>query len=115
MGKSLDDEFRVGRLVVSKRGKDAGHRYVIVGFRGEKRLALADAGKFNVSRPKYKNPKHVAPAPSVFDKAAACAQAGKDINRGELCRFLKSVEPTMETERQECEWRIRNPEIKKKL
>ena len=94
MGKSLDDEYRVGQIVVSKRGKDAGQRYVIVGFSGEKqgkRLALADADKFNVSRPKFKNPKHITPTPHVMIEAAMCAEAGKNINRGELCRFLESV------------------------
>jgi ribosomal protein L14E/L6E/L27E len=100
MGKSLDDEYRVGQVVVSKRGKDAGQRYVIVGFLGEKRLALADAGKFNTDRPKYKNPKHVTPVPRVLDEAAARVKAGKNINRGELCRFLESVELGTETERQ---------------
>jgi ribosomal protein L14E/L6E/L27E len=92
MGKSLDDEYCVGQVVVSKRGKDAGQRYVIVGFLGEKRLALADADKFNTDRPKYKNPKHVMPTPRVLNEIAACVKAGKNINRGELCRFLESVE-----------------------
>jgi ribosomal protein L14E/L6E/L27E len=91
MYKSLDDEYRVGQVVVSKRGKDAGQRYVIVGFLGEKRLALADADKFNVDRPKSKNPKHVTPTTHVMKEAAACVQAGKNINRGELCRFLEST------------------------
>ena len=94
MGKSLDGEYRMGQLVVSKRGKDAGHRYVIVGFLGEKqkkRLALANAVKFNVDRPRLKNPKHVVPMPHVMNEVAVCVEAGKNINRGELCRFLESV------------------------
>ena len=93
MGKLLNDEYRVGQIVVSKRGKDAGQRYVIVGFRDEKqekRLALADAGKFNVDRPKFKNPKHVMPTSRVISEIAACVEAGKNINRGELCNFLES-------------------------
>jgi len=103
MDKSLDDEYRVGQLVVSKRGKDAGHRYVIVGFLGDRqkkqekqqqqytRLALADAVRFNVDRPKPKNPRHTEPASYVMKEAAECVRAGKNINRGELCRFLESV------------------------
>ena len=90
MGKSLD-EYQLGQVVVSKRGKDAGHVYVIVGFLDENRLALADADKFNVNSPKSKNPKHVAPAPHVIKEITACVEAGKNINRGELCRFLESV------------------------
>jgi ribosomal protein L14E/L6E/L27E len=89
MGKPIDDGFRMGQVVVSKRGKDAGHRYVIVGFLGGNRLALADADRFNADRPKPKNPKHVTPTPHVMNEAVACVEAGKNINRGELCRFLK--------------------------
>ena len=100
MGKSLDGDYHVGQVVVSKRGKDAGHRYVIVGFLGKKRLALADAGKFNVDRPKSKNPKHITPTPRVISEVAACVEAGKNINRGELCRFLENGERGTETERQ---------------
>ena len=112
MDKSLDDEYQMGQLVISKRGKDAGHRYVIVGFSGEpqkkqekqkkqenrekqkkqeKRLALADAVKFNTDRPKLKNPKHVESTRHVMSEVAVCVEAGKNINRGELCRFLESV------------------------
>ena len=114
MGKPLNDEYRVGQVVVSKRGKDAGQIYVIVGFLGGMRLALADAVKFNVDSPKPKNPKHVAPTPHVMNEAVACAEAGKNINRGELCRFLKERLRGIETERQGSEWRIRKPEVKKK-
>ena len=114
MGKPLNDGYRVGQVVVSKRGKDAGQIYVIVGFLGEKRLALADADKFNVSRPKYKNPKHVTPTPHVLDKAASCVDAGKNINHGELCRIFKSGERGIETERQGSEWQTRSPEVKEK-
>ena len=91
MGKSLDDGYQMGQLIVSKRGKDAGHRYVIVGFLNENRLALADALKFNVDKPKPKNLKHTALTPHVMNEVAVCVGAGKNINRGELCRFLESV------------------------
>ena len=116
MGKLLNDEYRVGQVVVSKRGKDAGHTYVIVGFLGVKRLALADAGKFNVTCPKSKNPKHVVPMPHVISEIETCVKAGKNINRGELCRFLESVceMRKVETERQGSEWRIKKPGVKKK-
>ncbi len=92
-GKPLDEDFdfRAGQIVVSKRGKDAGHRYVIVGFLGGNRLALADAVKFNTDRPKLKNPKHVTRLPYVMGRAAECAEAGKNVNRGELCHFLESI------------------------
>jgi ribosomal protein L14E/L6E/L27E len=91
MGKLLD-EYQVGQVVVSKRGKDAGREYVIVGFLvDEKRLALADAERFNIDRPKPKNPKHVMPTSRVAVEVAAWIGAGKNMNRGELRRFLESA------------------------
>ena len=50
MDKSLDPRFgpyRLGQVVLSRRGKDRGNRYVVVGFPEEDRLALADADRFN--------------------------------------------------------------------
>ena len=90
MGKSLD-EYRLGQVVVSKRGKDAGYIYVIVGFLDENRLALADAKRYNVDRPKLKNPKHVRPTSRVIAEVKARVEAGNNIDRGELCRFLESA------------------------
>jgi hypothetical protein len=87
MGKPLD-EYRVGQVVVSKRGKDAGHVYVIVGFLDGGRLALADARKFGADHPKSKNPKHVRPTPHVAEEIAASVRAGKKLDHGEFCRFL---------------------------
>lgn len=81
----------MGQVIVSKRGKDAGRTYVIVGFLDGKRLALADAEKFNVDRPKPKNPKHVKPTSRVIAEVTARAEAGKNIDRGELCSFLEGA------------------------
>ena len=90
MGKSLDD-YRLGQVVISKRGKDAGRTYVIVGFLGGNRLALADAEGYNINRPKYKNPKHVQPTSLIMVEANVLVEEGKNINRGRLCYFLESA------------------------
>ncbi|MDR1875652.1 MAG: KOW domain-containing RNA-binding protein [Synergistaceae bacterium] len=88
---NLPDGYRVGQIVVSKRGKDAGHTYVIAGFLDENRLALADARRFNVSRPKSKNPRHVqATSRFVDEKMVVSIEGGRDIDHGELRRFLAS-------------------------
>ena len=61
------DKYYAGQIVKSKQGKDTGKIYVVTGIllldetgkTGVKRLALADAEKFNVNKPKLKNPAHV--------------------------------------------------------
>ncbi|MDR1376493.1 MAG: KOW domain-containing RNA-binding protein [Synergistaceae bacterium] len=94
----LLNEYRVGQIVISKRGKDAGRAYVIVGFLGEGKLALADAKKFNVDRPKPKNPKHVQITSRVVAEVAAQAESGKNIDHGEFCRFLTRLKGTLDVE-----------------
>lgn len=95
MDKSLDPRFgpyRLGQVVRSRRGKDRGSLYVIVGFPQEDRLALADAGKFNLSRPKRKNPKHVQPTLRCAAEVADLVVAGKEIDRGRLCQILRTLD-----------------------
>lgn len=87
------DGYRLGQVVISKRGKDAGRAYVIAGFLEGDRLALVDAKRFNVSRPKSKNPRHVQATLRFVDaKMIASIEAGKDINHGELRHFLDTPE-----------------------
>ena len=90
MGKPLD-EYRMGQVVVSKKGKDSGRVYVVVGFLGENRLALADAEKYTAARPKPKNLKHVRPTSRVIAEVVSWLEAGKDMDRGELCRLLEGA------------------------
>lgn len=94
MDKLLDEcQYRVGQIVISKRGKDVGQAYVITGFFEGKRLALADAKRFNVSRPKTKNPRHVqVTLRYVGAGMLAAIETGKDIDHGEFRRYLCSEE-----------------------
>ncbi|MDR1378522.1 MAG: KOW domain-containing RNA-binding protein [Synergistaceae bacterium] len=98
MDKPLND-YQVGRVVISKRGKDVGRLYVIVGVLDGGRLALADAKGFNVRRPKSKNPKHVQWTSRVVTEVAASVEAGKNIDHGDFCRFLVSVKKNQNLER----------------
>lgn len=87
MGKQLA-EYHLGQVVVSKKGKDAGRAYVIVGFRDSDRLALADAERFNISDPKNKNPKHVQPTAFIIPEVAVWVKERKKLDRGHLLRLL---------------------------
>lgn len=94
MDKSLDPGpvYRVGQVVLSRRGKDRGSLYVVVGFPERDRLALADADRFNVSRPKKKNPKHVQPTSLFTAEVADWVESGKDIDRGRFCQIVKALD-----------------------
>ena len=95
MDKSLGPRFgpyRLGQVVLSRRGKDRGNLYVVVGFLEEDRLALADADRFNVSRPKRKNPKHVQLTSLFAAEVAEWVRSGRDIDRGRFCQILKALD-----------------------
>ncbi|NLL36043.1 MAG: hypothetical protein GX256_00805 [Fretibacterium sp.] len=82
----------MGQVVISKRGKDAGNTYVIVGFLDGSRLALADAVRFNVTNPKAKNPKHVQPTSRCITEILDFVEAGKDIDHGRFRHFLSLLD-----------------------
>ena len=65
---------------------------MVVSFPEGDRLALADAGKFNVSRPKRKNPKHVQPTSRFVAEVAGWVESGKDIDRGRLIQILGTLD-----------------------
>lgn len=54
------DDFDIGRVVMSKRGKDKGAFYVVVGKdESSNRVCVADGKSRKIARPKKKNPRHL--------------------------------------------------------
>jgi large subunit ribosomal protein L14e len=49
----------VGRLAVSRSGRDAGSTYLVVGIEGPTVVFVADGRTRSVGRPKRKNVKHL--------------------------------------------------------
>ena len=80
-------DMKLGQVVISKQGKDAGRIYVIVGM-AEGRVFLADACKFNVMRPKRKNPKHLQSMRLVIDEVRKKVEEGQNIDHGRFCYLL---------------------------
>ena len=79
----------LGQVVISKQGKDVGRTYVVVGV-GAGRVFLADARKYNISRPKRKNPKHLQPMRLIIDEIHKNVEEGQNIDHGRF-RYLLSV------------------------
>jgi len=54
------EDFEIGRVVISKKGKDKGTFYVIIGKDAlNNRVYVADGKHRSITRPKPKNPKHL--------------------------------------------------------
>lgn len=52
-------KLRLGQLVSSKQGRDAGKYYLIIGIGGENSVLVADGLEKKVGKPKKKNPRHL--------------------------------------------------------
>ena len=81
-------EFEIGQIVISRRGKDTGAFYVVSGFETDGRVNLIRPTKFNVSKPKKKNPKHLQSTLRRAEELIEFIKAGKDIDAG---YFFRSV------------------------
>lgn len=64
----------VGRLAISRSGRDAGATYLVVGTEGPTVVFVADGRTRSVARPKRKNVKHLelgAPVPQCVERIAS--------------------------------------------
>ncbi|MBQ6737868.1 MAG: hypothetical protein IJM82_05555 [Synergistaceae bacterium] len=82
-------EFEVGQIVISRRGKDTGSEYVVSGFES-KRIKLIRPKRFNVSKPKLKNPKHLQSTLRRAESLLSFIKAGKDIDTGYFFRSVRN-------------------------
>lgn len=81
-------EFEIAQVVISRQGKDTGLIYVVSGFEADGRVKLIRPGRFNISKPKKKNPKHLQSTLRRAEDLLNFIEAGKDIDAG---YFFRSV------------------------
>ena len=83
-------EFEITQIVISRKGKDTGLEYVVSGFESDGRVKLIRPARFNVSKPKRKNPKHLQSTLRRAEKLLDFIKAGKDIDAGYFFRSVKN-------------------------
>ncbi|MBR1487218.1 MAG: KOW domain-containing protein [Synergistaceae bacterium] len=81
-------EYQIGQIVISRKGKDTGLFYVVSGFEADGRINLIRPKKFNVSKPKKKNPKHLQSTLRRAEDLLEFIKTGQDIDAG---YFFRSV------------------------
>ena len=82
-------EFSVGQVVISRKGKDAGVKYVVSGLDGS-RARLIRPPRFNTTHPKAKNPKHLQGTCATVIELVSKLEAGQDIDAGQFHRSVRS-------------------------
>ena len=83
-------EYQVGQIVISRQGKDTGLEYVVSGFEADGRVKLIRPNRFNVSKPKKKNPKHLQSTLRRAESLLSFIKAGKDIDTGYFFRSVRN-------------------------
>jgi len=82
----------VGRVVISRKGKDAGNWYIVSGTSEDgRRVYLVDGRKWSWDRPKKKNPVHIQPTRVVIKEVAEMAETGKWMSDDSIRIILEEI------------------------
>lgn len=84
----MDYKLQIGSVVLSKKGRDADNYFMIVSIDGDF-CFIADGNKHQLSCPKRKNIKHIAPSGEVLTVIAEKIATGKKVFDSELKSALR--------------------------
>lgn len=84
------DSFRVGDIVVVKRGKFAGKAFAVVGAADE-RILIANGSEYTASKPKKKNVIHLQQTHYNLEDVAGRVASGKPLDNGWLVQEISVV------------------------
>lgn len=87
--KSLQNNDLIGKVVLSKTGRDKNHLYVVIGHLSDRYVILSNGSTKTVQMPKQKNLKHISVLDDVDDEikeSIILKDRGTDLK---IKRFLK--------------------------
>lgn len=87
--KSLQNNDLIGKMVLSKRGRDKSHLYVVIEHLNDNYVILSNGSTKTVQMPKHKNLKHISVLEDVDDEikeSIITKDRGTDLK---IKRFLK--------------------------
>lgn len=87
--KSLQNNDLIGKVVLSKTGRDKNHLYVVIGHLSDRYVILSNGSTKTVQMPKQKNLKHISVLEDVNDEikeSIILKDRGTDLK---IKRFLK--------------------------
>lgn len=84
-------ERLVGRMVISKAGRDRGRPFVIVKVVNERFVLVADGDLRKVSNPKIKNIKHLMLTNRVVPEVVQSLEKGEVLDDNRLRKWVRSM------------------------
>ena len=83
--------MEVGRVVLSRAGRDQGHYFVIVDVIDENYVAIANGCQRKVDNPKKKKIKHLAAKPELLEEISKKISENKRIFDSEVRNRLDAI------------------------
>ncbi|MCL2164013.1 MAG: KOW domain-containing RNA-binding protein [Oscillospiraceae bacterium] len=81
----------LGRVVVSKCGRDKGRAFMITGFSGEDLILISDGKIRKIGNPKKKNMKHLLFTDIYLDELGNDLRGGRSLADAHIRKAVKEV------------------------
>lgn len=85
--------IEVGRVVMSRVGRDQGRLMMVVGMADEAHVLLADGDLRKLAKPKKKKIMHISPTPACFASIREKLNAGLCVQDAQIRKALIEAEP----------------------
>jgi len=92
-----EGKFQAGDVVLVRRGRYAGTRFVVVGTEGESRVFITDGRNYRTEKPKKKNTAHLQRTLINLEDVAGRVAGGKPLDNGWLIQRMNAVSENSST------------------
>lgn len=92
----MDDKSLIGRVVVSKAGRDADKQFVIVSVLNEQYVNICDGDLRKIENPKKKKIKHLKFTNVYLEEIVQLLTNGEKVNNSRIRKFLQSIDDNEE-------------------
>ncbi|MGI6183380.1 MAG: RNA-binding protein [Candidatus Fimadaptatus sp.] len=80
--------IELGRVVLSRAGRDMGRYFVVIGMADEEHVLLADGDLRKIASPKRKKRKHLTVKPACMSEIQTKLEKGEQIQDAQIRKFL---------------------------
>jgi ribosomal protein L14E/L6E/L27E len=87
----MNNDCTVGRLVISKAGRDIGELFVIISILDDKYVFISDGSCRSISRPKKKKIKHLKCTSVISEQIRDTIISDKQLTNSMVKKFLIST------------------------
>lgn len=92
----MDNDCHIGRVVISKAGRDAGELFVIIAILDEKYVYISNGSQRTIEKPKKKKIKHLEYTEVIAEQISDTIISDKRLTNSEIKKFLGSHQANKE-------------------